>query len=302
MTPGPEWRPTGVEGLTGRLLAMLAVTIGPALLRAVHHRRRCCRAGLPARGPGVSPYRLYALSNAGSLLALLSYPFLVEPMVPRGVQGWGWARGLRPLRRGLRRLRQGRLWTRGHVPPRGGHRPPSAAPRSRRRAPARAGAHAGVAGAERVRVGAAAGDDEPALSGRGGGPVPVGAAAGALPAHLHPRLRARGAVLARGCSPCCSSPRWRASRGCRAQGPHTPLGFQLLAYGGGAVRRLHGVPRRAVPPAARAAPPERLLPLGVRGRSARRPVRQPRGAPGLPRRYAEYPLALAACCLVSLVA
>ena len=28
-----------------------------------------------------SPYRLYALSNAGSLLALISYPFLVEPFV-----------------------------------------------------------------------------------------------------------------------------------------------------------------------------------------------------------------------------
>ena len=30
-------------------------------------------------GGGVSPYRLYALSNAGSLLSLLGYPFLVEP-------------------------------------------------------------------------------------------------------------------------------------------------------------------------------------------------------------------------------
>ncbi|MDA1074174.1 MAG: fused MFS/spermidine synthase [Proteobacteria bacterium] len=29
--------------------------------------------------PGRSPFRLYALSNAGSLVALLSYPFLIEP-------------------------------------------------------------------------------------------------------------------------------------------------------------------------------------------------------------------------------
>lgn len=28
------------------------------------------------------PYKLYALSNAGSLLALLSYPFLIEPFIP----------------------------------------------------------------------------------------------------------------------------------------------------------------------------------------------------------------------------
>ena len=32
--------------------------------------------------PGVSPYRLYALSNIGSLLALLVYPFVLEPAFP----------------------------------------------------------------------------------------------------------------------------------------------------------------------------------------------------------------------------
>lgn len=39
------------------------------------------------------PYRLYALSNAGSLLGLLSYPFLVEPHVRLGAQRWAWAAG-----------------------------------------------------------------------------------------------------------------------------------------------------------------------------------------------------------------
>src|SRR3989338_348080 len=32
------------------------------------------------------PYKLYALSNAGSLLALLSYPFLIEPFIRLGEQ------------------------------------------------------------------------------------------------------------------------------------------------------------------------------------------------------------------------
>ena len=38
------------------------------------------------------PYRLYALSNLGSMLALLTYPFLVEPNFILGVQtaGWSW--------------------------------------------------------------------------------------------------------------------------------------------------------------------------------------------------------------------
>ena len=42
--------------------------------------------------PGKSPYRLYALSNIGSLLALLAYPFLIEPNVARKLQAvsWGW--------------------------------------------------------------------------------------------------------------------------------------------------------------------------------------------------------------------
>jgi MFS family permease len=42
--------------------------------------------------PSTSPYRMYAFSNAGSLLGLLSYPFLIEPifMLGQQVQGWAW--------------------------------------------------------------------------------------------------------------------------------------------------------------------------------------------------------------------
>ena len=41
--------------------------------------------------PGKSPYRLYALSNVGSLLALLSYPFLVEPALTLSTQTRTWS-------------------------------------------------------------------------------------------------------------------------------------------------------------------------------------------------------------------
>ncbi len=41
--------------------------------------------------PGKSPFRLYALSNVGSLLALLSYPFLVEPALTLSTQTWTWS-------------------------------------------------------------------------------------------------------------------------------------------------------------------------------------------------------------------
>jgi hypothetical protein len=43
--------------------------------------------------PGRSPYRLYALSNLASLLALLSYPFLVEPYVRLRSQTLYWSLG-----------------------------------------------------------------------------------------------------------------------------------------------------------------------------------------------------------------
>lgn len=43
--------------------------------------------------PSRSYARLYALSNAGSLLGLLTYPFLIEPNFSLGVQGWIWLAG-----------------------------------------------------------------------------------------------------------------------------------------------------------------------------------------------------------------
>lgn len=43
--------------------------------------------------PSHSPYRLYALSNIGSFLALLSYPFLFEPFFKLSDQTLGWSAG-----------------------------------------------------------------------------------------------------------------------------------------------------------------------------------------------------------------
>ena len=39
------------------------------------------------------PYRLYALSNAGSMFALLSYPVLFEPTMTTHQQAWMWSAG-----------------------------------------------------------------------------------------------------------------------------------------------------------------------------------------------------------------
>src|SRR5882672_11355232 len=42
-------------------------------------------------GRDSSPYRLYALSNAGSLLALISYPVMIEPWLTSRQQGLAWS-------------------------------------------------------------------------------------------------------------------------------------------------------------------------------------------------------------------
>jgi hypothetical protein len=43
--------------------------------------------------PENSPYRFYALSNAGSLLGLLFYPFVIEPTLRLRTQAWVWTCG-----------------------------------------------------------------------------------------------------------------------------------------------------------------------------------------------------------------
>ncbi len=48
---------------------------------------------LAQRSTGEVPYRMFALSNVGSLLALLAYPVLIEPYVNLRLQRWGWAVG-----------------------------------------------------------------------------------------------------------------------------------------------------------------------------------------------------------------
>ncbi|MCZ6620029.1 MAG: hypothetical protein O7E57_18075, partial [Gammaproteobacteria bacterium] len=43
--------------------------------------------------PGRSPFRLYALSNLGSLVALLGYPIVVEPAITLATQTFAWSAG-----------------------------------------------------------------------------------------------------------------------------------------------------------------------------------------------------------------
>ena len=90
--PNPGWKPTGVEDPSWRILGLLAATLGLPylLLSATSPMLQAWYAGSHERA---LPYRLFALSNAGSMLALLSYPVLVEPFFATGHQAWGWSAG-----------------------------------------------------------------------------------------------------------------------------------------------------------------------------------------------------------------
>jgi hypothetical protein len=88
--PSPSWKPNQAGDPSLRILLLLAATIGlPYLLLST--TSPLLQAWYVAAKPGAVPYRLFALSNFGSLLALLSYPVFVEPIFTTHGQAYGWS-------------------------------------------------------------------------------------------------------------------------------------------------------------------------------------------------------------------
>jgi hypothetical protein len=75
-----------------RILGLLAVTIGLPYF-ALSTTGPLIQAWYVQANPGKIPYRLFALSNLGSMLALLSYPPLVEPNLALRNQALVWSFG-----------------------------------------------------------------------------------------------------------------------------------------------------------------------------------------------------------------
>ncbi|GLH74365.1 hypothetical protein GETHLI_28670 [Geothrix limicola] len=86
----PWFRPTGGAEPLGRLLGLLMLTVGLPYL-VLSTTGPLVQAWVARRGQ--VPYRLFALSNLASMLALLSYPICVEPFLPLKTQSWGWSVG-----------------------------------------------------------------------------------------------------------------------------------------------------------------------------------------------------------------
>ncbi|HTP47179.1 MAG TPA: fused MFS/spermidine synthase [Casimicrobiaceae bacterium] len=90
IVPGAQWKPLGTENPSWLILGLLAATIGlPYFLLST--TSPLVQAWFARSFPGRSPYRLFALSNLASMLALLGYPFALEPRVATRAQAYGWS-------------------------------------------------------------------------------------------------------------------------------------------------------------------------------------------------------------------
>lgn len=88
--PSARLKPLGTEEPTLRILLLLTVTVGlPYMLLA--STSPLMQAWYVRTSPTGAPYRLFALSNLGSMLALIGYVTVVEPRYTLGLQSIGWS-------------------------------------------------------------------------------------------------------------------------------------------------------------------------------------------------------------------
>jgi spermidine synthase len=88
--PAGEWQPDGTRDPLRDILGMLGANVALPFL-VLSATGPLVQSWFARRHPGRSPYPLYALSNAGSLLALIAYPFFIEPRWTLGTSSRGWS-------------------------------------------------------------------------------------------------------------------------------------------------------------------------------------------------------------------
>ena len=88
--PKEFFKPTGSSYPIVRILLICSATVGlPYLLLSA--TSPLIQVWFSKRFANRNPYRLYALSNTGSLLALASFPFVFEPLMTRHHMAWVWS-------------------------------------------------------------------------------------------------------------------------------------------------------------------------------------------------------------------
>lgn len=93
IVPRETWKAQLGGNPVGQILLLLTVTLGLPYF-VLSSTGPLMQQWFSRTNPGVSPYRLYALSNIGSLLALLSYPVFFEVKFSRQTQATMWSAGL----------------------------------------------------------------------------------------------------------------------------------------------------------------------------------------------------------------
>jgi len=91
ISPSEAWKPAGDDEPISRILLLLGASVGlPYFL--VASTSPLLQAWFSRARPGENPYRLFAVSNLASLIALVGYPFVVEPFLAAGeqVRLWSW--------------------------------------------------------------------------------------------------------------------------------------------------------------------------------------------------------------------
>ena len=92
ITPSADMRPADVGFPVFNIFLLLTVSVGlPYFVLAANGP--LMQAWFSRVFPERSYARLYALSNVGSLIGLLAYPLLIEPMFSLRQQGWLWTVG-----------------------------------------------------------------------------------------------------------------------------------------------------------------------------------------------------------------
>jgi len=90
IVPGAMWKTATIGNPSLRILALLAATVGAPYFM-LSSTSPLLQAWYARHHRGGMPYRLFALSNGASMLALLSYPLLVEPNLPTRTQAIAWS-------------------------------------------------------------------------------------------------------------------------------------------------------------------------------------------------------------------
>ncbi len=90
--PAESWRPDAATAPVARIFAMLIASVALPFV-ALAGTGPILQALFAKRFPGTSPYPLYALSNFGSLLALLCFPFVLEPWISVSEASALWSAG-----------------------------------------------------------------------------------------------------------------------------------------------------------------------------------------------------------------